>query len=146
MLRLTKKVEYALFALQYMGMRPDTIVSSKEIADCCGLSAELVAKVLSALSRSGILRAAHGVHGGFCLARSPRQITLAQVVEAVEGHSIHLVQCEDEHGTPCYVEQHCTIRSPLLAVQEQIARIFEAMTIADLLDQHIVELELPNGQ
>jgi Rrf2 family protein len=146
MLRLTKKVEYALFALQYMAGQPNAVVSSKEIAECCGLSAELVAKVLSSLARGGIVRAIHGVHGGFHLERPPEHITLAEILRVVEGQQVHLLQCEEEQRQPCYVEPHCTIRSPLVALQSQIARIFEAMTVADLLESPPVQLELPNGQ
>lgn len=147
MLRLTKKVEYALFALQYMAVRCGEVVSSKEIAECCGLSPELVAKVMSSLARSGIVRVHHGVHGGFALERSPATISLSEVMRGVEGHQPHLVQCEDQHSQRCAIEDHCTIRSPLVALQAQIERIFDAMTIADLLGGvHTVELELPDGQ
>ncbi len=146
MLRLTKKVEYALFALQYMAGREGAVVSSKEIAECCGLSAELVAKVLSRLARGGVLRAIQGVHGGFRLERSPNQITLADVLRIVEGQHVHLLQCQEQQHQPCYVEPHCTIRSPLVALQAQVERIFESMTVANLLDQPPVQLELPHGQ
>ncbi|MCX8051774.1 MAG: Rrf2 family transcriptional regulator [Chlorobi bacterium] len=143
MLRLTKKVEYALFALQAMASRPGQVVSSKDIADCCGLSVELVAKVLSSLARGGVVRAVHGVHGGFVLDRDPATITIADVLRVVEGQHIHLLQCDEES---CYVESRCTIRSPLRTLQVRIERIFESVTIADLLDQHAVQLELPDGR
>ncbi|GIV54375.1 MAG: hypothetical protein KatS3mg039_0893 [Candidatus Kapaibacterium sp.] len=146
MLRLTKRVEYALFALQYMAGRQDEVVSSKEIAECCGLSPELVAKVLSSLARGGILQAIHGVHGGFRLERSPEQVTLADVLRIVEGQHVHILQCEEQESQPCYAEPHCTIRSPLVTLQSQIERIFESTTIANLLEQPPVQLELPDGQ
>jgi Rrf2 family protein len=145
MLRLTRKVEYALIALQYMAVRPGVVLSSKEIAECCGLSPELVAKVMGSLARGGIARAHHGVHGGFVLERDPSSISLNDVIRAVEGYSVHLVQCEDEHGQPCAIEQRCTIRSPLVVLQAQVERIFDTVTIADLLGMPTVELELPNG-
>ncbi|MCS6999374.1 MAG: Rrf2 family transcriptional regulator [Bacteroidota bacterium] len=145
MLRLTKKIEYALFALQYMAARLGTVITSKEIADCCGLSVELTAKVLSSLARGGILRAVHGVHGGYILDRMPESISLAEVVRTVEGHTVRLVQCEEEGSEPCYVEPRCTIRSPLVMLQSEIERIFEQMTVAHLLDSPLVQLELPDG-
>lgn len=144
MLRLTKKVEYALIALQYMAQRKGHVVTSKEIAECCHLSAELVAKVLSALARSAIVGVLHGVHGGFVLEREPATISLEAVIRSVEGHHVHLIQCEEEHTRQCSIEPHCTIRSPLRLLQARIERIFESVTIADLLELPTVELELPD--
>lgn len=144
MLRLTKKIEYALIALQYMAQRRGQIVTSKEIAEYCHLSAELVAKVLSALARGGIVGVFHGVRGGFVLERNPATISLEAVIRSVEGHHVHLIQCEEEYGPPCSIEPHCTIRSPLRILQMRIERIFESVTIADLLELPTVELELPD--
>lgn len=142
MLRLTKKVEYALLALHYMAQRHGEVVTSRAVAEAYGLSAELAAKVLTSLAHHGIVRPLHGVRGGFVLEKSPRDISLAEVIRAAEGQQFHLVQCGEAE---CYVEPRCTIRSPLQALEAQIGRIFESVSVADLLDQPLVQLEVPHG-
>ncbi len=81
--------------------------SAAELAAETGLPAPTVAKLVSRLTAAGLLRSTRGAHGGLQLARPAAAITLADIVEAVEG-PIALSACSD--GGECAVDEHCAVR------------------------------------
>ena len=91
MLKISKKADYALMALQHMacvqfGDTPTgRVVNTKEIAEEYNIPLELLAKVLQALSKNGMIESHNGPKGGYVLARSAREITIAQILESIEG-------------------------------------------------------------
>ena len=99
MLRLSKKADYGLIALSYMaaaGQRP--IVSAREMAEQHDIPVELLAKVLQRLARRGVLTSVQGINGGYRLARAPQTISVAEVVEAIDG-PLTLTACSDTSDT-----------------------------------------------
>lgn len=133
MLRLSKKVEYALLALQYMSSRTARVCTVKEIAENFNISFELLAKVMSVLSKKGIVQSLQGINGGFSLTKESSSISIADVIAAVENKKSSIVECESggDHAN-CYVEERCTIRHPLQRLQTMIDNAFESMTVLDL--------------
>ena len=86
MLRLSKKADYALMAMKHLALRVDRGSSSaREIAEQYDIPIELMAKVLQRLVQRGLLASHQGTHGGYRLSRSPRQITVADVIQAIDG-------------------------------------------------------------
>ena len=81
--------------------------SAAELAAETGLPAPTVAKLVSRLTAAGLLRSTRGAHGGLQLARPAAAITLADIVEAVEG-PIALSACSD--GGECAIDEHCAVR------------------------------------
>lgn len=131
MLRLSKKADYALIALSYMagpGQRP--IVTAREIAERHSIPVELLAKVLQRLVRVGVLTSIQGINGGYRLAKPPRALSVAQVVEAVDGR-LMLTACDDESDS-CYQFGKCSIRDPLHRIRARIVAELEACSIEEL--------------
>ena len=86
MLRLSKKAEYALMALKDLASRPEPeAASAREIAERYGIPVELMAKVLQRLTKTDLLASHHGTHGGYLLARPASRISVADVIEAIDG-------------------------------------------------------------
>ena len=86
MLRLSKKTDYALLALQYLASPGEPgDVSARAIAQRFEIPAELLAKILQRLAHGGLITAHRGVHGGYRLARSPDAISIADIAQAVDG-------------------------------------------------------------
>src|SRR5919198_2600200 len=86
MLRLSKKADYALMAMKHLAVRGDAAASSaREIAEQFNIPVELMAKVLQRLVRRGLLASHQGTRGGYQLARNPRQISVADVIQAIDG-------------------------------------------------------------
>ncbi len=139
MLKLSKKADYGLMALQYMAElqngRPteSRIANTKEIAEEYRIPTELLAKVLQSLAKSGLVASHNGPKGGYLLARHAREITIAQVLEAIEG-PLGIMDCSHEsEGLPCSQQEHCTIRTPLLKLQSSIYQLLSNMTLQDMV-------------
>ena len=143
MLKLSKKADYALMALQYMAtvqygenaFSTNRLVNTKEIAEEHHIPLELLAKVLQALAKHEMVESQNGPKGGYLLAREPRDISIAQVLEAIEG-PLGIADCYHERNdqTACDQMEHCNIRTPLLKVQESIVHLLSSMSIEDMME------------
>src|SRR6202163_3665154 len=86
MARLSKKADYALMAMKHLALRGDRGSSSaREIAEQYDIPIELMAKVLQRLVRTGLLASTQGTRGGYTLGRSPAEISVVDVIEAIDG-------------------------------------------------------------
>ena len=102
----SRPCEYALRALTHISLNLDMeLIRAQEIAEAENLPAPFLAKLLQQLARSGVLVSVKGPKGGFGLARPPQEISLMEVVSAVDGEegfkrcAVGLAECTDE--TPC---------------------------------------------
>lgn len=132
MVRLSKRVEYALLAVQAMAAEANALLSARDIAARNHISHTLVAKVLQQLAACGFVRSNRGVNGGYTLARSASSMSVADIIQAVEGQSLALVDCQGSSDHDCSAEHVCTIREPLSVLQERIITTLASMTIAEL--------------
>src|SRR5213595_954063 len=131
MLRLSKKADYALMAMKHLALRDDRGSSSaREIAALYDIPIELMAKVLQRLVRRGLLFSQQGTRGGYHLSRTPVQITVADVIQAIEG-PVTVTACSTEDGQ-CEQFSKCNVRDPLYRVRERILAALGECTIAEL--------------
>ena len=135
MLALNKKTDYGLIALCCMASREDEVVSANTIARTYGMRSGLLMNVLKDLSRSGLINSVRGSHGGYRLARSLEKITLAQLIDAVQG-PLRLVPCAGEKTSdqPCDLAKQCPVSSPVRKVHLKLMDFFHNIKLADLLD------------
>ena len=131
MLRLSKKADYALIAMKHLALRGDRGSSSaREIAALYDIPIELMAKVLQRLVRRGLLVSQQGTRGGYHLSRAPIQITVADVIQAIEG-PVTVTACSTDDGQ-CEQFSKCNVRDPLYRVRERILAALGECTIAEL--------------
>jgi Rrf2 family protein len=134
MLRLSKKADYALIAMKHLALRggrgPAGSSSAREIAELYGIPIELMAKVLQRLVRRGFLASHQGTHGGYQLARRPSQISVADVIQAIDG-PVTVTACSTDEGQ-CEQFAKCNVRDPLWRVRERILAALDECTIAEL--------------
>ena len=131
MLRLSKKADYALMAMKHLAVRRDRGSSSaREIAEQYDIPIELMAKVLQQLVRRGLLLSQQGTRGGYQLARVPGLISVADVIQAIEG-PVTVTACST-HERPCDQFSKCNVRDPLFKVRERILTALGECTIAEL--------------
>jgi Rrf2 family protein len=131
MLRLSKKADYALIAMKHLALRADSGSSSaREIAALYDIPIELMAKVLQRLVRRGLLVSQQGTRGGYHLSRAPIQITVADVIQAIEG-PVTVTACSTDEGQ-CDQFSKCNVRDPLYRVRERILAALGECTIAEL--------------
>ncbi|MDR3752876.1 MAG: Rrf2 family transcriptional regulator [Terracidiphilus sp.] len=134
MLKLTKKADYGLMALKYLAEHPETpALSAKDVADAYGIPAQLLAKILQRLTKTGLLKSSAGMNGGYALARDPRKISAFEVIHAIDG-PLFLTSCTK--GTKsCDLAPGCTIKEPLARVNETIIGVLKSISIHDLAEQ-----------
>jgi Rrf2 family protein len=131
MLRFSKKTDYALMAMRHLALAPERSASSaREIAERYDIPVELLAKVLQRLVRSGFLRSHQGTRGGYLLARPPALISVADVIQAIDG-PVTVTACSNE-ADECDQYEKCNIRDPLWRIKDRILAALATCTIQEL--------------
>lgn len=109
-------------------------VSAGQLAEETGLPAPTVQKLVSRLSGAGLLRSSRGAGGGLKLARPAAAITLADIVEAVEG-PIALTTCIEEGKHDCTLEQACAVRPHWQGVNDALRGALAQVPLTQLAEQ-----------
>jgi Rrf2 family protein len=132
MLRLSKKADYALIAMKHLALRGARGASSaREIAGLYDIPIELLAKILQRLVRRGLLASHQGTRGGYELARLPAQISVADVIQAIDG-PVAVTACSSSDDGACEQFAKCNVRDPLWRVRERILAALGECTVAEL--------------
>ena len=144
MLRFTKRADYGLMAIHYIAIHEDGgAVSAKRIAEEFAIPPELLAKILQRLAKERLILSQNGPKGGYALARRPMEITVGQVVRALEG-PIHIVECLEE-DSDCPQMARCNLRRPVQKIQAAISQMLDTMSLAELAGDDVPELMAING-
>ncbi|OFW36976.1 MAG: hypothetical protein A3J29_21995 [Acidobacteria bacterium RIFCSPLOWO2_12_FULL_67_14b] len=132
MLRLSKKSDYALIAMKHLAMRSDGGASSsaREISESYDIPLELLAKVLQRLVRARLLVSVQGTRGGYRLSRSAATISVADVIQAVDGPVTVTACSADDHTCDQYTK--CCIRDPLWKIKGRILDALTNVTVAEM--------------
>ena len=139
MLALTKKTGYGLIAMTYLaGLDVEHLASAREIADKFGVPLSLLMNVLKQLAAAGYVESVRGAHGGYRLARDPAEISLADVITAVEG-PIRLAECvagreEEFDAEPCKLMDRCPIADPVHRVQRKLSDFLKTVRLAEIVE------------
>ena len=129
MLKLTRKLEYALIALRHMQDKRDTFISAKEIADIYLIPQELLAKILQQMTKLNYIKAAQGPQGGYRIRKGLTEISLTQFVEEIEG-PFGMGDCSI--SSDCIQLSNCNIRMPINKINDNIRSIFNDIPITDI--------------
>jgi Rrf2 family protein len=129
-MRLTARSEYGLLALIDLGVRyGDGPVSAREVSERQCIPAKFLEQLLAALRKAGLVAAVRGAHGGFALTRDPRDITVLEVVEALEGP---LAPTSCDGGSLCGRSGACAAAGVWAKATEALRDVFLTTTLADL--------------
>lgn len=132
MLKINKKVEYALIALKFMARKPtEQLTSAREICDEIGTPFDTTAKVMQAMNNNGILHSVKGIKGGYRMARPLREISYITLVELIEGKRPESL-CQNHRGT-CELSGTCNIISPIDQLNRKLTLFLESLNLEDLL-------------
>lgn len=135
MLKISKLTDYGLLAAVFLARKRGETVSSREVSEFCHLPLPVVSKVLKRLHEGGIIQSHRGAGGGYSLGAEPDSISLAELLEVLEG-PWDLVECEtydDEGHAVCGIRQGCPSRSFMFGINRTIKNAFEMVTLDDLL-------------
>jgi len=129
MFKLSKKSDYGLMAINYIASHEtEGIASTKRIAEEYNIPVELLAKILQRLAKNGVIIGQNGPKGGYILSRGLDDITVGEVIQAIEG-PIGIVSCYHEEAATCQQISKCTIRSPIKKIQDNIIQYLNGITL-----------------
>ncbi len=139
MFSLTKRTGYALVALSHLARLPEgELASAREIGERFGVPVPLLMNVLKRLAAAGYVASVRGVRGGYRLARPAVEISLADVVSAIEG-PVALAECladgDGRDGCRCQVLARCPLVGPLRKVHRRLQGVLADTTLAELAGQ-----------
>ena len=130
MLRFTKRADYGLMAIHHIASQSEEgAVSAKRIAEEFNIPAELLAKILQRLAKKKLIVSHNGPKGGYVLARPQEEVTVGQVVRALEG-PVRIVSCMTHNDCPQFAK--CNLRRPVQKIQASISYLLDTMTLAEL--------------
>ncbi|MCD6268975.1 MAG: Rrf2 family transcriptional regulator [Deltaproteobacteria bacterium] len=130
-MKLTRASDYAIRGVVYMSMQPEgAIIVIPEVAREMDVPVGFLARIFQSLSRAGIVISHRGKKGGYSMARKPVDVSLCNVIEAVEG-DIKLNLCLDGYNA-CDRMGFCAIRKELETVQEDLIASLQKTNFADL--------------
>ena len=133
MLRINKKTEYALMALQYISAQPaGTLTSVREIAQTYGIPELLLAKILQDLRREEIVTSTRGAAGGYSLFTELKHVGFLHFLRIFEQHT-SVVQCASDDGHTCTQASSCMVKSPLMALNQVLTHHLAKLSIEDIL-------------
>ena len=131
MLRVTKLTDYATVVLTALAARAGAVASATDLAEQAGLEVPTVAKLLKPLAQAGLVEGFRGTNGGYRLARPAAEITLVQIVEAMEG-PLGMTECS-VHAGACGIEQSCGVRANWRRINDVVADALRGITLAQML-------------
>ncbi|MGH7773346.1 MAG: RrF2 family transcriptional regulator [Candidatus Binatia bacterium] len=130
-MQIPRRVDYGLRAAIYLSTQdPDRSCSIAEISRHQGVPRKFLEKIIQDLIHSGLVKSKRGPDGGYTLARSPREISFQDVIEALEG-PIAVNVCMDQHLS-CDHLPRCTMLGVWNEVQRKVVDVFAHTTLADL--------------
>ncbi len=131
MLRISKLTDYGIVLLVHFAREEDgASLNAREMASAAGLPLPVVSKMLKSLAGADLLRSQRGSRGGYQLARKPGDVSVAEIIEALEG-PIALMNCVAGPGH-CDQESLCGLRTPWQRINRVVQQTLHAVTLAEL--------------
>ncbi len=132
MLKLNRKLEYALMALKVMVEKPaGELTTAAEVASGTGGAFDTVARVMQLMAQKEILHSEQGAHGGYVIVKDLRRLSFRELQEAVLGPS-ELVKCLSG-AKNCDLSPTCNILSPVQILNRRLDDFYDELRVADLL-------------
>lgn len=131
MFRLNRLTDYAVVVMAQMAQGGEALRTAQDISRDTGVPLPTVAKILNALARGSLINSQRGAAGGYALERAPEAISVAEIIQAIEG-PIALTACVDGTKGQCEVESLCPMRGNWDKVNRAIRGALSGVTLADM--------------
>src|SRR5438105_2456512 len=136
MLKISQKTEYALRAMIELAQRSgDGLVSAREISEVQHIPLRFLEQQLGSLSKAGLVESFRGAGGGCRLSKEPAQISVADVVDAIEG-PFYPMFCLDPGDHTCWQDARCGLQELWGEVRVAVRGVFERITLGELASRH----------
>jgi Rrf2 family protein len=134
-MQITRQADYAVRAVLYLSrMGNSQRAATSTVAKEQNIPPSFLAKIISQLSIAGLLHTSRGARGGVTLAREPKEITLLEVIEAIDG-PIQLNECVGDNGA-CTFDHDCPLRPVWCEAQEELVNRLKGTNFEQLITQN----------
>ncbi len=133
---LSRKADYALLILSHLDGNPSG-GNARVIADRFEISRPFVANILKELCHKGFVTSHRGVKGGYVLARPPAEVTLAELLEAID-EGFRLAVCAGDPPGTCCLSKVCTVQGPIAEVHRRLLAVLQHVTLAEIFRPAVV--------
>lgn len=129
---MSRLTDYGIVLLTHLAAgRGNEVRNARELAEETGLPQPAVSKILKVLVREGLLHSQRGIKGGYALARSAQEISVAAVIDALEG-PVALTDCTAHPGS-CDREEDCLTRAPWIRINRAVRQTLEQVRLSELV-------------
>ncbi len=132
-MQITRQADYAVRAVLHLSRLGNERAATSAVAQEQNIPPSFLAKIISQLSIAGLLHTSRGARGGVTLAREPQDITLLDVIEAIDG-PIQLNECVGETGL-CQFDHECPLRPVWCDAQDELVKRLKGTTFQQLMSQ-----------
>lgn len=134
MLKINRKLEYALIALKYMSRKaPGQLTSAKEICDIYHTPFDPTSRVLQIMTQHEILRAEQGAHGGYQILKDLSKVTVGDLSDIIIG-PIKIANCFHGNYSHCELSTSCSVIGPMLNLNEKISMLFHTIKVSEMIE------------
>lgn len=139
-MQITRQADYALRAMLYLAqLEPNQRAATSQIAEEQHIPPSFLAKIISQLSIAGLIHTSRGARGGVSLAHQPEEISVLEVVEAIDG-PISLNECT-ENPSACPFGEDCPLRPLWCDTQTELVKRLKKTSFAEFIAQPESTLE-----
>ena len=139
-LRVSRLADYATSLMACLGEQPERVVSAGHVAECLQLEPPTVSKLLKLLAQADLVESFRGANGGYRLARPAAEISVAEVVAAIEG-PISMTECGVAVGQ-CDRESTCGVRGNWQRINASVTAALQAVSVADMMQPRPLSNEI----
>lgn len=133
MLKLNRMTDYAVVVLGQMSRDPGQVRTAAALSETTAIPLPTVSKLLKIMAGVGLVTSHRGANGGYSIDRGAERVTVAEIVQAIDG-PIALTACVEDGEGGCEVSSSCPISGNWNRVNQAVRQALEKVTLADLLD------------
>ena len=134
MIRITRQADYGVVLMTLMaGGRDEGLFKASELSAETGLPLPMVSKILKLLARSGLLTSHRGAKGGYCLGRSADEISVVEIIGALDG-PVAVTECIEQSPGECSRESTCPVRGNWQRINLAIHDALASITLAEMAE------------
>ncbi len=131
MIKLSRMADYGVILMTQLARENGAVTTAADLSASCALPLPTVSKLLKQLAQERLLESHRGTKGGYALARAAAQISMADIIGAVEG-PIALTDCIDADGTMCEIEALCPTRTNWRRINDDLTQAIDGVSLAEI--------------
>jgi len=132
MIKLSRMADYGVILMTQLAREGDALKTAADLSASCALPSPTVSKLLKQLAQNGLLESHRGTKGGYTLARPATDISMADIIGAVEG-PIALTDCIEADGTICEIEALCPTRTNWRRINDVLTQALDGVSLAEMV-------------